>query len=75
MPKKKSASLKGNNLSDLISQAEAARLRNVTRAAISDLIKRKKLRSVTVGGRALVFRSEVEGYERGTAGRPKSPPK
>ena len=57
-------------LGDLISQAEAARLRGVTRAAIVDLIKRKKITAVEVGGRKLVYRSEVVSYEKGAAGRP-----
>ena len=51
-----------SGLSDLISQAEAARIRGVTRAAIRDLIRRKRLRSVEVGGRELVYRSEVESF-------------
>ena len=51
-------------LSDLISQAEAARIRGVSRAAIRDLIRRERLRSVSVGGRELVYRSEVEAFEK-----------
>lgn len=51
-------------MSDLISQAEAARIRGVTRAAIRDLIRRGRLRSVEVGGRELVLRSEVESFEK-----------
>jgi excisionase family DNA binding protein len=51
-------------LGDLISQAEAARLRGVSRAAIRDLIRRERLRSVSVGGRELVYRSEVEAFKR-----------
>lgn len=51
-------------LRDLISQAEAARIRGVTRAAIRDLIRRKRLRSVDVGGRELVYRSEVEAFKK-----------
>lgn len=58
-------------MADLISQAEAARLRGVTRAAIQDLVRRGRIRSVNVGGRALVYRSEVVNYEKGEAGRPK----
>jgi excisionase family DNA binding protein len=53
-----------SGMSDLISQAEAARIRGVTRAAIRDLIRRKRLRSVEVGGRELVYRSEVEAFEK-----------
>jgi excisionase family DNA binding protein len=55
-------------MSDLISQAEAARIRGVTRAAIRDLIRRERLRSVTVGGRELVYRSEVEAFEKDKPG-------
>lgn len=51
-------------MSDLISQAEAARIRGVSRAAIRDLIRRKRLRSIAVGGRELVYRTEVESFER-----------
>jgi excisionase family DNA binding protein len=51
-------------MSDLISQAEAARIRGVSRAAIRDLIRRERLRSVSVGGRELVYRSEVEAFEK-----------
>ena len=58
-------------LGDLISQAEAARIRNVSRAAIRDLIRRERLRSVSVGGRELVYRSDVEAFEKEKPG-PKS---
>jgi hypothetical protein len=70
MPKKTTKKSAGV-MSDLISQAEAARLRGVTRAAIADLIKRRKLRSVEVAGRALVYRSEIINYEQGEPGRPR----
>ncbi|MCU1265687.1 MAG: hypothetical protein JWM21_2005 [Acidobacteria bacterium] len=56
------------SLKDLISQAEAARIRGVTRAAIRDLITRGRLVSVEVAGRLLVYRSEVEGFEKRTPG-------
>lgn len=56
---------------DLISQAEAARIRGVTRAAIRDLIRRGRLSSLKVGGRELVYRSEVESFEKEKPG-PKS---
>lgn len=62
-----------NNMADLISQAEAARLRGVTRAAIQDLIRRERIRAVNVGGRALVYRSEIVNYEQGEPGRPRKP--
>ena len=71
MSKKKSGQ-ESEEVTDLISQAEAARLRGVTRAAIQDLVRRGRIRSVEVGGRALVYRSEIVNYEQGAPGRPKS---
>jgi predicted DNA-binding protein YlxM (UPF0122 family) len=70
MKTSKKQSKKTDPMADLISQAEAARLRGVTRAAISDLIKRDKIKSVEVAGRQLVFRSEILDFEPGEPGRP-----
>lgn len=56
--------------SDLITQAEAARLRGVTRAAISDLVKRGRLKVRVFGGVSFVSRREVLQYEPATGGRP-----
>jgi hypothetical protein len=55
---------------DLITQAEAARLRGVSRAAISDLVKRRKLKVKRIGGLPFVSRSEVLGYIPEVGGRP-----
>ena len=55
---------------DLITPAEAARVRGVTRAAISDLVRRGRLRSTDVGGRPFLYRSEVENFEKIVEGRP-----
>jgi predicted DNA-binding protein (UPF0251 family) len=49
-------------LGDYISQSEAARIRGVARQSIADLIERGRLTSVTVAGRTLVVRSEVENF-------------
>jgi predicted DNA-binding protein (UPF0251 family) len=49
-------------LEDYISQSEAARIRGVARQSIADLIERGRLTSVTVAGRTLVLRSEVENF-------------
>jgi excisionase family DNA binding protein len=68
---KKKVEKETNDMADLISQAEAARLRGVTRAAIQDLVRRERIRSVNVGGRSLVYRSEVVNYEQGEPGRPR----
>ena len=57
---------------DLISIAEAARLRGVTHGAIRNLIDRGRLSSVEIAGRRLVARSEVEAFEPEKGGRPSS---
>jgi len=55
---------RGADIGDLITQKEAAMVRGVSQAAISDLIKRGRLRTVEMFGRTLVYRSEVEGFEK-----------
>jgi hypothetical protein len=55
---------------DLITQAEAARLRGVSRAAISDLVKRRKLKVKKIGAVTFVSRSEVINYSPEVGGRP-----
>ncbi|MCP9496903.1 MAG: helix-turn-helix domain-containing protein [Pyrinomonadaceae bacterium MAG19_C2-C3] len=56
------------DLDDLITQAEAARLRGVTRSAIQGLVQRGRLRSVEKFGRQLVYRSEVTAFEKDKPG-------
>jgi hypothetical protein len=48
---------------DLVTPTEAARIRGVTRAAITSLVKRGRLQTVEVGGRPFVRRSEIENFE------------
>jgi len=67
MPKKKLDSTQ-----DLISQAEAARLRDVSRASISELIKRGRLATIVIAGKVLVRRSDVLKFKELKRGRPKS---
>ena len=57
-------------LGDLISISEAARVRDVSHAAIQDLIRRGKLSPIKVGGRRFVRRSDVENYQPEPIGRP-----
>lgn len=71
MSKRKSQST-GDDISDLITIAEAARLRGVSRSAISELVRRGRLRSAEMFGRVLVYRSEVEGFQKQKPG-PKKP--
>jgi hypothetical protein len=57
-------------LDDVISQAEAARLRGVTPNAIADLIRRGRLSIIEIAGRKHVRRSEILAFEEMPAGRP-----
>lgn len=58
------------NLDDLISQADAAELRGVSRASINELVKRGRLRSVDIAGKVFLYRSEVKAFEPQSGGRP-----
>jgi len=55
-------STNGENFEKYISQVEAARIRGVSKQAIADLIRRGRLTKVSVAGRILVLRSEVETF-------------
>ena len=46
----------------LITQAKAAELCGMTRAAIQDLVRRRRFLSVEVEGRDLVYLKEVEAF-------------
>ncbi|MCG3143389.1 MAG: hypothetical protein HONDAALG_03360 [Gammaproteobacteria bacterium] len=59
-----------SSLDDLITQAEAARLRGVSRSAINDLVKRGKLKVKKIGSLPFVSRKEVLSYEPEAGGRP-----
>jgi hypothetical protein len=58
----KNASTYRGSVENYISQAEAARIRGVSNQAIADLIRRGRLTTVSVAGRTLVLRSEVEAF-------------
>jgi len=47
---------------DWVSQAAAARLRGVTRQAISRLVRRGRLRTLMIGGRLLVHRVDLLAF-------------
>ena len=59
------------DLSDWISQSEAARLRGVTRQAIAKLVKKGRLKVLVLGGRTFVSKAEIARFEMQAAGRPK----
>lgn len=56
---------KKQDVDDLVSISEAARIRGVTPQAIDDLLRREKLTAVVVAGRRLLRRSDVESFEPG----------
>lgn len=56
------------DVSDLITQMQAAELRETSQAAISDLMKRKRLRIYTIAGKKFLSRREVLAFE-GQQGR------
>jgi excisionase family DNA binding protein len=62
--------MKAAELNDLITQAEAARLRGVTREAIYDLVARGRLETVEIGGKRFLHRTDVLDFKPGAAGRP-----
>lgn len=56
---------------DWVSQAEAARLRGVSRQAIARLIKKGRFRVLRIAGKVLLKRTDVKGFEPEPAGRPR----
>jgi hypothetical protein len=62
--------MKKEELLDLITQSEAAKLRDVSPEAIADLIKRGRLAVVEVGGKKFLRRSEVLSFKPKRGGRP-----
>ena len=50
------------DLSELITPTQAARIRGVTRAAITSLIRRQRLHAIEIAGRPFLRRSEVENF-------------
>jgi excisionase family DNA binding protein len=68
-----SANLKKDSidLSEWISQAEAARLRGVSRQAIAKLVRKGRLTSLIIGGHTFVNRVEIIDFEPLRAGRRK----
>ena len=56
---------------DWVSQAEASRLRGVSRQAIAKLVANGRLQTLEVGGRVFVSRADVLAFEPNPAGRPR----
>jgi len=57
------------DIDDWITLAEAARLRNTTRQAISKLVKRGRLETLRIAGHILVNKTGVLAFVEDTPGR------
>lgn len=62
---------KNINTEDWITQAEAARIRDVSRQAINKLVKAERIGTVNIGGVILVNKNDVQNFVSKTSGRPK----
>lgn len=58
------------NPAEWVSQAEAARIRGVSRQAIARLIKKGRFQVLEVGGKTLIKRSAIETFTPEPPGRP-----
>jgi len=59
------------DLSELVSQREAAKMRGVTTQAINKLMQRGRLTVIEVSGKRFLLRKEVEAFEPNITGRPR----
>ena len=57
---------------DMITQAEAARIRGVSHEAIRHLVRQGRFKVFRIGGKPFLLRSEVEAYQPGVGGRPRT---
>lgn len=69
---KKNRQSEANEMDDFVTVTEAANMRGVSRAAIHELVQRGRLRSKRMFGRILLYRSEVESFEKGKPGPKRS---
>jgi hypothetical protein len=53
-----------------ISQSEAARMRGISRQAISNLVAKGRFATLVIAGKTLLRRSDVEKFQPNPAGRP-----
>jgi excisionase family DNA binding protein len=56
---------------DMITQAEAARIRGVGHEAIRNLVRRGRFKVFKVGGKIFLSRKEVEAFKPRAGGRPR----
>lgn len=62
------------DLDDLITQKDAAKIRGVSPQSINYLVKRDKLKTVTIRDRKYLLKSEVKKFKPSPPGRPKKKP-
>ncbi|MEO6670839.1 MAG: helix-turn-helix domain-containing protein [Ferruginibacter sp.] len=55
-----------------VTQAEAARIRGISRQAINKLVKRGKIQTFEVSSVTFVNREEIQKYKPKKSGRPKN---
>jgi len=62
-----------NNIksSDYLSISQVAKIRGVTRQAISKLIKKGKIECVKIGGHILIHKDDLIKFKPGYPGRPR----
>lgn len=56
---------------DMITLAEAARIRGVTHEAMRKLLKRGRLKERKIGGKTFLSKREVERFKPSVGGRPR----
>lgn len=61
---------KSPHAEEWVSQAEAARMRGVSRQAIARLIKKGRFRVLRIGGKVLLRREDIKSYRSAAPGRP-----
>lgn len=61
--------LSGSLPDEWVSQAEAARIRGVSRQAIARLIKKGRFQTLNIGGKIFLKRDEVKAYTPNPPGR------
>jgi len=59
---------------DMITQAEAARIRGVSEEAIRYLVKRERFKIFKIGGKIFLSKREVEHFKPSVGGRPPKKP-
>ena len=69
---KKSKKTEADEMSNFVTVTEAANMRGVSRSAIHELVQLGRLRSKRMFGRVLLYRSEVESFEKDKPGPKKS---